>query len=312
MSISLAYAMQAGESGLQGNVISAEGLTRILTDCLHSQGFSQPREKANFLIQQLRERNFILCYRGADSYGFVHRTFLEYFCAVEIVHCFEKQRTLTFEQLRDEFFGRHYQDETWHEVLKLICSMIDSKFVLELVSYLADLDSKNPSNLLIAAQCFSEIGSQAEAFPIYLKLLNTIFSRRQTFSWSTRQDSDDPLPVTPVFRSIASKALQTILEFWKDQNQTLTWIEENLHNCLEFDEYEYGDAAAVIVQKLADIKFSDPNIIIFLKTCVESSRNCIVRSTALCELIKRQSSDASICLRWSSTHFIMRSILFAG
>jgi hypothetical protein len=290
----IAYEMQAGERGLQGNVISAERLTQILTDNLGSQGFSQPREKANLLIQQLRERNFILCYQGADSYGFVHRTFLEYFCAVEIVNRFEKQRTLTVEQLREKIFGQRWQDEAWHEVLKLICSMIDSKFVLELVDYLSDLDSKNSFNLLLAAQCFSEIGNQSEAFSIYLKLLNTIFSRRQTFSWTTGQDSDEPLPVTPIFRSNISKALLTILEFWKDEDQTLAWIEKNLHICLEFDEFESGDAAAVIVQKLANIKFSDPNITTFLKICVESSRNYIVRSTALCELIKRQNNDAGM------------------
>jgi hypothetical protein len=120
----IAYEMQAGEEGLKGNLISSDRLIAILTGYLRDQGFSEPREKANTLIQQLRERNFILCYRGADTYGFMHRTFLEYFCAVEIVHRFEKQRTLTFDQLRAtnslEIFGQHWQDETWHEVLRLI------------------------------------------------------------------------------------------------------------------------------------------------------------------------------------------------
>jgi hypothetical protein len=134
----IAYEMQAGEEGLKGNLISSDRLTRVLTDYLRDQGFSEPREKANLLIQQLRERNFILCYRGADTYGFMHRTFLEYFCAVEIVHWFEKQRTLTFEELRDEVFGQHWQDETWHEVLRLICGMIGAKFVGQLILFLIE------------------------------------------------------------------------------------------------------------------------------------------------------------------------------
>ncbi len=132
----IAYEMQSGEEGLKGNLISAECLTRILTDYLRGQSFSEPREKANRLIQQLRERNFILCYRGADTYGFMHRTFLEYFCAVEIAHRFEKQRTLTFEKLRDEVFEQHWQDETWHEVLRLICGAIDPKFASQLIEFL--------------------------------------------------------------------------------------------------------------------------------------------------------------------------------
>ena len=132
----IAYEMQAGEDGLKGNLISAERLTKILTNYLINQGFSEPREKAHRLIKQLRERNFILCYRGSDTYGFMHRTFLEYFCAVEIVHRFEKQRTLTFEQLRDDIFGQHWQDENWHEVLRLICGLIHADFVVKLITFL--------------------------------------------------------------------------------------------------------------------------------------------------------------------------------
>jgi predicted NACHT family NTPase len=107
-----------------------------MTNYLRDQGFSKPREKANLLIQQLREHNFILCYCGADTYGFMHRTFLEYFCAVEIVYRFEKQRTLTSEQLRDGVFGLHWQDETWHEVLQLICGMMETKFAGEIIECL--------------------------------------------------------------------------------------------------------------------------------------------------------------------------------
>jgi len=122
-------------------LISSDRLTRILTDYLREQGFSEPREKANRLIQQLRERNFILCYRGADTYGFMHRTFLEYFCAIEIVHRFEKQRTLTFEQLRDEVFGKHWQDETWHEVLFLLSGTMEETYLGEILKYF--LEAKN-------------------------------------------------------------------------------------------------------------------------------------------------------------------------
>ena len=171
----IAYEMQAGEEGLKGNLISADRLIRILTNYLRDQGFSQPREKANRLIQQLRERNFILCYRGSDTYGFMHRTFLEYFCAVEIVHRFEKQHTLTFEQLRDEVFGQHWEDETWHEVLKLINGIIDVNYAANLVEFLLkeEIDKANflddeyedevtiygLTNILLASECFAEINN---------------------------------------------------------------------------------------------------------------------------------------------------------
>jgi len=163
----IAYEMQAGEDGLKGNLISSDRLTRILTDYLRDQGFSEPREKANRLIQQLRDRNFILCYRGADTYGFMHRTFLEYFCAVEIVHRFEKQRTLTFEQLRDEVFGQHWQDETWHEVLRLICGMIAPKFVGQLVEFLMNISLKDEVE-------FDNLKNEDDDFDLYNHILESV------------------------------------------------------------------------------------------------------------------------------------------
>jgi predicted NACHT family NTPase len=177
----IAYEMQAGEEGLKGNLISADRLIRVLTDYLRDQGFSEPREKANLLIQQLRERNFILCYRGAGAYGFMHRTFLEYFCAVEIKERFNKRGVsggLTFEELRDEIFGNHWYKKNWHEVLRLVCGQIESTFSLDIVNFLLNqkvdksqhltsqqtyvdfierMEVEGFTNLLVAVDCFSEI-----------------------------------------------------------------------------------------------------------------------------------------------------------
>jgi hypothetical protein len=183
----IAYEMQAGEEGLKGNLISSDRLIAILTGYLRDQGFSDPREKANTLIQQLRERNFILCYRGADTYGFMHRTFLEYFCAVEIVHRFEKQRTLTFDKLCDEIFGQHWQDETWHEVLRLICGLIDPTFSQKIIDLLTD---SNPTqeknnlfslqeikNLILACECVLEVKNRRFLHISEKKLVNCIKAR---------------------------------------------------------------------------------------------------------------------------------------
>jgi len=174
----IAYEMQAGEDGLKGNAIDAGRLTQVLTNYLKEQGFSESREKANLLIDQLRHRNFILCDWGSDIYGFVHRTFLEYFCAVEIVHRFEKQRTLTFEQLRDEVFGNHWQDETWHEVLRLICGAIDARFSGELIVFLMDMknDLKDFKNLFLASNCLLEVESHSSIEAIAAKLIQLMRS----------------------------------------------------------------------------------------------------------------------------------------
>ncbi|NJL55249.1 NACHT domain-containing protein [bacterium] len=225
----IAYEMQAGEEGLKGNVISAEHLTRLLTDYLRDQGFSEPREKANRLIQQLRERNFILCYRGADTYGFMHRTFLEYFCAVEIVHRFEKQRTLTFEQLRDEVFGQHWQDETWHEVLRLICGMIDAKFSATLIEYLMkqemdrsfylkDVGANDISDfrvstegvnfLLLAADCLSEVKDFSSVISLKSRLKQQLCYEVENQEFPLSYDATEALLNRIVYCSYTEQTLE--------------------------------------------------------------------------------------------------------
>src|SRR6185295_14120892 len=99
--------MQHAPEGLAGNIIAREQLERILRDYLKDKlGFTQPHALARALVDQLRERNFILCYLGGDSYAFVHRTFLEYFCASAIVVRFRQKLSMRF--LIDEIFGAHW------------------------------------------------------------------------------------------------------------------------------------------------------------------------------------------------------------
>jgi transposase-like protein len=173
----VAYHMQSGAAGLAGNIISAGELERILTDHLRSMEVDKPREMARLMIKQLRERNFILCYLGADNYAFVHRTFLEFFAAWAFVWEFKETQTLSFEELKEQTFGHHWQEESWQEVLRLIAGMVEPKFV---GSIIADLTQKKVNkesfvirekhlgfapilglggfrNLLLAAHCVAEV-----------------------------------------------------------------------------------------------------------------------------------------------------------
>ena len=151
--------MQTSEKGLAGNLISASDLEKILTDYLRTIEFDKPREAAKVMINQLRTRNFMLCFLGADYYAFMHRTFLEYFCAWEFVWQFKETQTLTIEELKTEVFGKHLQDETWHEVLQLIVGMIEPKFAGEIIEYLIKLhsDDKKFSILSLAVKCLVEV-----------------------------------------------------------------------------------------------------------------------------------------------------------
>uniref|UniRef100_UPI003444A248 NACHT domain-containing protein n=1 Tax=Okeania sp. SIO2F4 TaxID=2607790 RepID=UPI003444A248 len=104
-------------------------LEKIIRDYLKSVDINEPRTAARVLMEQLRSRNFILCFVGAEYYAFVHRTFLEYFCAWSFVWQFKETQNLGIDGLINDVFGKHWQDEKWHEVLRLIAGMIDATFV---------------------------------------------------------------------------------------------------------------------------------------------------------------------------------------
>ncbi|MEB3123842.1 MAG: NACHT domain-containing protein, partial [Snowella sp.] len=134
----VAYFIQSNNKDTSDNLISKSDLENILTESLREiieRG--ETRMTARVIIEELRTRNFIL-YLGADSYGFVHQAFLEYFCAWEVVLQFEKEQTLTIDQLINQVFGKHWQDESWHEVLRLICGMIEPKFVAQIIDFLLE------------------------------------------------------------------------------------------------------------------------------------------------------------------------------
>ncbi|MBW4693231.1 MAG: NACHT domain-containing protein [Lyngbya sp. HA4199-MV5] len=274
----IAYDMQAGDEGLKGNLISADRLTRILTDYLRDQGFSEPREKANKLIDQLRHRNFILCDRGADTYGFVHRTFLEYFCAVEIVNRFEKQRTLTFEQLRDEVFGNHWQDETWHEVLNLICEMIAEDTAAALIDFLIQQDTNEIygkclialpiriDNLLLASRCLSHVKNHSKK-SVSTGLLKTLKQIAEL--------------VGDVDKMLLRKVLTEILTTWKSNSDVVDWLKKfsNSQNL-----YVQGIAIDHIAQHL-----KSEDVWVWLREMAEST-NMLERAAALSNLIRNWKS----------------------
>ncbi|MCY2994880.1 MAG: SIR2 family protein [Planctomycetota bacterium] len=129
----VAFRMQTNPKGLAGNVIARDDLEQTLVDYLRSQGYDEPRPVAKRLIHQLRDRNFVLCLLGGDYYAFVHRAFLDFFCAWAWVWKFEKEKRLLFENLQHDAFDAHWPDETWHEVLRLIAARLEPCFAGRLI-----------------------------------------------------------------------------------------------------------------------------------------------------------------------------------
>jgi len=265
----VAYHMQSSQKGLAGNFISVTDLETILAEYLKTLEVAQPILAARLMINQLRTRNFILCYLGADSYAFVHRTFLEYFCAEEFVCQFKEPQTLTIEQLKQEVFGQHWQDETWHEVLRLIAGRIDAKSTGEIIEYLLAqtvdriefLDEHNClkkeglSNLLLAANCFAEVRNRAAIASTSTDLLKTL-QREIEQEDSHRFDSESVTALTTLIATL-----------WQEHPETLAWLK----SCLRFDSSTYVQSSAVYA--IAQTWKDDPDTLPWLKSLAQGDTN---------------------------------------
>jgi predicted NACHT family NTPase len=269
----VAYHMQAADKGLAGNLIRGDDLEKILIGYLKSIEVNQARTVARLLIEQLRSRNFILCYVGADSYAFVHRTFLEYFCACEFVERFGKRGLeggLTIEELKTEVFGKHWQDESWHEVLRLIAGMIDTSFAGEIIDYLMAQDGEAEKfiNLFLAAKCLSDVRNRIAITPISNQLFRCIESL------TNKNDS-----------VVRRAAVQTLAKWWKDDSDTLPWLKSRTR-------YGYWDVCRTAIQELARGWKNDPDTLPWLKSFAQSLAHSVVRQAAMQELVKGWKDDS--------------------
>jgi predicted NACHT family NTPase len=216
----IAWTLQAGADGAAGNLtnlIQENQLERTLSEGLEGIPGLRPDRAARALIEQLRGRNFMLCFMGGGNYAFVHRTFLEYFCAEAIVDRFQVEQELTLDALKTEIFG-HWPDETWHEVLRLVASRLAPKFVKEILDWLLQQPDPNKScnHIFFAALCVGEVRNRGE-------LGSTEALVRQATKDLIGIDFED-------FNFIPLKPVGLVVEVWKGDPDTLPWIKEHIHS----------------------------------------------------------------------------------
>jgi predicted NACHT family NTPase len=215
---------------------------------------------------------------GADSYGFVHRTFLEYFCAWEFVWQFKETRELkNIDELIDETFKKHWQDEKWHEVLRLICGMIEPKFVAEIIDYLLEqeIDRSNfldkdecvtkegLANIILATNCFAEVRNRnliITTFEQLLKILKREIEQESQshFSWELTQT-----------------LMSVITANWKEDPNTLSWLK----NCAL--QHENHNVRYMAVEEIAEGWKEDPDTLLFLKDRALQDENEYVRGATV-------------------------------
>ncbi|MBN4002853.1 HEAT repeat domain-containing protein [Nostoc sp. LPT] len=303
----VAYLMQTGDKGLAGNLINENDLVKVLTDYLKTIEFEKPREAARVMINQLRTRNFMLCFLGADYYAFVHRTFLEYFCAWEFVWQFKETQTLTIEELKNEVFGKHWQDESWHEVLLLITGMIEPRFVGEILDYLMVQDGEEEKfvNLFLAAKCLGEVRNRLAIAPTANKLLNQLKDLTKYDLWYYYDFQLDE--ETKLVHEIHTQAVTAIATTWQESPDTKTWLKER---AIQNDN---GLMRRAAVEQLTKHFKDDPDNKTWLKERANQDNDGFVRRAAVRELANhfKDDPDTKTWLKELATqddHWFMRDV----
>jgi predicted NACHT family NTPase len=199
----IARRMQEGSAGIAGNRLTRPELLSEFEDYL-SERYQQPPDQARIvaraMLEQFRDRNFILSRFGPGLYGFVHRALLEYCCADEIVYRLNSEHTLSADDLVHQVFGAHAQDPVWQEVLLLTAGMINERFLGPVVEDLLTRAQQpaarlNPVQgarlLLLALRCVSEarrishLRPQCEALVTVLTAqLTGVITAAHTFHFS--------------------------------------------------------------------------------------------------------------------------------
>ena len=202
-------------------------------------GIQDSYAKAQQLVDQLTRRNFILAFAGADRFSFVHRTFLEYYCAAWFVERFEKKQTMTLDQLQEEAFARHWKDESWHEVLRLIAGMLEEKKAEKLILFLMSLDGSRDklANLMLAVGCLSEVRNrrqiQSTDDALWDRFVSEAIRYDPPYYYESWRESAE---VTPVRQTAVARIAGT-------------WRGEKAHDWLKIaavqDEDEFVQQAAV-------------------------------------------------------------------
>ena len=288
----LAGTMQEGEGGLAGNLIERSRLVALFRTFLSTLGVPDPNGKASSLVKQLTDRNFILSFAGADRFSFVHRTFLEYFCAAWFVELFQKKQTLTLGQLKNDVFGLHWKDETWHEVLRLIAGMVGEKQAEELILFLMGQDGRRDklANLMLAAGCLGEVRNRRAIHStdevLRRRFMEEVIRYDAPYFYEFYEEDSEVRPTRDkavglaslVWRSkdtriwlrsaaegdvdwiVRMAAVQELARGWKDDAETLPILKERARSDAD------NDVRMAAVQELARGWKDDAEVIAMLKS----------------------------------------------
>src|SRR5262249_11666745 len=155
------YMLEHQQAGSELNAIAYAPLRDIVAAYLQQKYLRPPGEAeaiAVDILRHLMERTYVLAGIGERIFGFVHRTFMEYFAACRCKAQFNARKS-DFEWLKRDIFGAHWRDPEWEEVLLLLIAMLHDQGtpIRDVVEYLrVNCRTATPFNVAFAARCLGE------------------------------------------------------------------------------------------------------------------------------------------------------------
>jgi Domain of unknown function (DUF4062)/HEAT repeats len=179
------YMLEHSQPGSELNAIAYVPLQRTLAGYLTDKYQLSPGEAeaiAVDILRHLMERTYVLAGIGERIFGFVHRTFMEYFAARRCLAQFNARKS-DFGWLNNDIFGSHWRQPEWEEVLLLLIAMLHDQGtpIRDVVHHLyRGVSAGWPSNVAFAVRCLGEAGDvqdQAQAQELLGELAQHIADR---------------------------------------------------------------------------------------------------------------------------------------
>nr|WP_240981452.1 MULTISPECIES: NACHT domain-containing protein [unclassified Streptomyces] len=222
----LARRMQEGAGGISGNYVPEADIEDVFRQYLRLLDIPPDvaRRAARAMVQQLRERNFILARYGGGAWGFVHRTFLEYLAAADIVHRYEHEREWTPEALVNEVLLPRAKDTTWHEVILLLAGQLRERDTGTLVDGLVDAAAYGDlgDGLTLALRALAEVKKIGVLAAQSTTVVDGITRYLALGSPTALYRSYFREPSLP--SQAAVPALASFSEHWAGRGRFLTWF----------------------------------------------------------------------------------------
>lgn len=176
------YMLEHGQKGRELNAIAYQPLISILVKYIqeyYNKPLGEAKVLAESILTHLRERTYILAEVGEGIFGFVHRTFMEYFAACQIKAEFSAKKA-DYPWLIKEVYERHWNEDHWQEVLLLLIAMLADQGlpIRDIVVSISKGQKESALRSAFAARCLAEAGEvgvrQKEDQQVAQNLLNKL------------------------------------------------------------------------------------------------------------------------------------------